>query len=61
MAIRLELSSEDAKTLLEALQKHLTEFRREVAGTENPAFRHTLQREQNGLERIIEALRRQGV
>lgn len=52
MAIRLELSVEDAKSLVDALQKHLTEFRREVAGTENPTFRHTLQREQNSLERI---------
>lgn len=60
MAIQLELSAEEAKTLLEALQKYLTEFRREVAGTENPGFRRTLQRDQNCLERIVEDLRRHG-
>jgi hypothetical protein len=60
MGIRLELGAEDAKALLEALEKHLTELRREVAATENPDFRHTLQREQNRLERILEELRRRG-
>lgn len=57
---RFELRPEDAKTLLGALGKYLTEFRREVAGTENPEFRHTLPREQDRLERILEELRRQG-
>ena len=59
MAIHLELTAEDAKTLQDALDAHLVEFRREVAATENPAFRHTLQREQERLERIVEDLRRQ--
>ena len=60
MAIRLELDADAARTLLEALRNYLTEFRREVAGTENPSFRHSLQRDQDSLERIIEDLQRQG-
>jgi hypothetical protein len=60
MMVRIELNAEDAKILLEALTVYLTDFRREVAGTENPDFRHTLQRKQNFLERFVEDLARQG-
>jgi hypothetical protein len=56
MAIRLDLDTEDARTLLEALTIYLAGFRREVAGTENPDFRRTLQRKQNALERLVEDL-----
>jgi hypothetical protein len=42
MVIRLDLNTEDAGTLLEALSIYLAGFRREVAGTENPDFRHAL-------------------
>jgi len=60
MAIRLDLDAEDARTLLEALAIYLRDFQREVAGTENPDFRHTLQRKQNVLERLVEDLQRRG-
>jgi hypothetical protein len=33
MVIRLDLDTEDARTLLEALTIYLASFRREVAGT----------------------------
>ncbi len=59
MAIKIELDAEEAKLLIEALQIHLSEFRREVAGTENPTFRHALQKKQNFLERLVEDLRQQ--
>lgn len=58
--IRIEVSGEDARVLLETLTLYLADFRREVAGTENPDLRHTLQRRQNCLERLAEDLRRQG-
>jgi hypothetical protein len=58
MAIRLDLDAEDARMLLEALTIYLSDFRRQVAATENPDFRHTLQRKQNALEGLIEDLRR---
>lgn len=44
---------------MEALTIYLMDLRREVAGTENPDFRHTLQRKQNVLERLVEDLKRQ--
>jgi hypothetical protein len=59
--MRLDLEAEDARALLEALTIYLAEFRREVAGTENPDFRHTLQRRQNALERVVGVLQRQSV
>ena len=60
MAIRLDLDTEDARTLLEALTIYLADFRREVAGTENPDFRHALQRKQNALERLVSDLQQRG-
>jgi len=51
--VQLQLADEDARILLEALNVYLTEFRREVAGTENPPFRHDLQKRETALERII--------
>lgn len=58
MTIRLDLEAEDARTLVEALTIYLTDFRREVAGTENAEFRHTLQRKQSALERLLGDLER---
>ena len=56
MVIRLDLEAEDTQTLLEAVTIYLQDFRREVGGTENPDFRHILQRKQNVLERLVEDL-----
>jgi hypothetical protein len=58
--IRIELDPEDARLLSEALTLYLTDFRRRVAGTENPDYRHSLERTQVALERLLETLRRQG-
>ena len=52
----IQLSDDDARILLEALSVYLAEFRREVAGTENPDLRHELQQKQNALERIAKEL-----
>jgi inorganic pyrophosphatase len=49
----IELSSEDIEVLRESLELYLADFRREVAGTENPDMRHRLQRRQNALESIL--------
>jgi len=54
--MRIELSSDDLGVLRESLRLYLSDFRREVAGTENPELRHQLQRKQNALERILSAL-----
>jgi hypothetical protein len=54
----IDLSSEDVRVLTEALDRYLAEFRREVAGTENPEFRRQLQGQQNDLERMLAKLRR---
>jgi hypothetical protein len=59
--VQIRLGDEDARVLLEALNLYLTEFRREVAGTENPEFRHRLQGKENALERIVGELRSQVV
>jgi hypothetical protein len=53
---QLELSTEDLALVLEVLKIYLTDFKREVAGTENPEFRKELQRRQNALERILAGL-----
>jgi len=58
MVIQLDLEAEDAQTLLEAVTIYLQGFRREVAGSENPDFRHILQRKQNVLERLVADLQR---
>jgi hypothetical protein len=55
----IELSAEDIEVLRESLNLYLAEFRREVAGTENPEMRHRLQRRQTALERILLRLDRQ--
>jgi hypothetical protein len=58
MVIQLDVEAEDAQTLLEAVTIYLQDFRREVAGTENPDFRHILPRKQNVLERLVADLQR---
>ena len=54
----IDLSADDVQVLAEALDRYLWEFRREVAGTENPQFRRELQGQQNELERMLAKLRR---
>ena len=61
MVVQIQLGDEDARILLEALNVYLTEFRREVAGTENPEFRHALQKKEIALDRIIGALKAKAV
>ncbi len=51
--IHLELTPEEAALLRELLTIYLADFRRQVAGTENPEFRHTLQRRQTFLEEFL--------
>lgn len=48
------LASDDLALLGEVLSVYLADFRREVAGTENPDFRASLQHRQNALERMLE-------
>jgi len=55
--VQIQLGDEDARTLLETLNIYLAEFRREVAGTENPEFRHSLQKKESALERIVGAIK----
>jgi inorganic pyrophosphatase len=52
----IELSPDDLEVLRESLELYLTDFRREVAGTENPEMRHRLQRKQDALEGILTRL-----
>jgi len=55
--VQIQLPDEDARILLEALNVYLADFRREVAGTENPQFRHVLQKKEIALDRIIGAIK----
>lgn len=59
--VQMQLSDEDATILFQALTVHLVELRREVAGTENPRFRHDLQGRLNMLERLVTELAGKGV
>jgi hypothetical protein len=56
--IHLELTPEEATLLGELLTVYLADYRREVAGTENPDFRHTLQRRCNAIEEFVRRLER---
>lgn len=58
--VHVQLSDADSRILIEALKLYLVELRREVAGTENPEFRHDLQTKQNALERIVKSLAEPG-
>jgi hypothetical protein len=57
-AMMIELTSENIEVLRETLEIYLADFRREVAGTENPEMRHRLQHRQNALEEIMMRLGR---
>jgi hypothetical protein len=54
--VQLQLHDGDARELLGALNIYLTQFRREIAATENSEFRHRLQNKENALERIVRQL-----
>jgi hypothetical protein len=54
--IALELTPEEARLLREVLSVYLADYRREVAGTENPKFRHALQQRQNVVEDVLRRL-----
>jgi inorganic pyrophosphatase len=54
----IELSPDELDVLRASLEIYLADFRREVAGTENPQMRHDLQRRQNALEGILRRLGR---
>ena len=56
--IQLELTPDESRTLREALGLYLKDFRREVAGTENPEFRCALTQRQVLLEKLVERLER---
>jgi hypothetical protein len=56
--VRVELTRDEAALLRELLTIYLTDYRREVAGTENPEFRHTLQRRCNFIEEFVGRLER---
>ena len=56
--MKIELSTEEIEVLRESLESYLADFRREVAGTENPEMRHRLQGRQNALEAILTRLAR---
>jgi hypothetical protein len=54
--VQLQLTPEEATILREALANYLTDFRRQVAGAENPDFRDTLEKRQVVLEKVVERL-----
>jgi hypothetical protein len=54
--VQLQLTTEEARILREALTHYLTDFRRQVAGAENPDFRDTLEKRQVALEKVVERL-----
>jgi hypothetical protein len=56
--IRVELMPEEATLLRELFTVYLADYRREVAGTENPTFRRTLQRQCNFIEEFLRRLER---
>ena len=58
--ISLEMTTDEAVLLREVLATYITDYRREVAGTENPDFRHTLQRRCSVIEELLSRLERAG-
>ncbi|HEY7651501.1 MAG TPA: hypothetical protein VIG07_01670 [Methylomirabilota bacterium] len=56
--IRVELTRDEAGLLRELLTVYLADYRREVAGTESPEFRHSLQRRCNFIEEFVRRLER---
>jgi hypothetical protein len=59
--IRVELTRDEAALLRELLTVYLADYHREVAGTENPEFRHSLQRRCNFIEEFLGRLERAAV
>jgi hypothetical protein len=56
--VRIELTPTEAALLRELLTAYLADFRRQVAGTENPDFRKDLERRQGFLEDCLGRLER---
>ena len=56
--VRVELTRDEAALLRELLTVYLADYRREVAGTENPEFRRTLQLRCNFIEEFLGRLER---
>jgi len=50
------LSAPEQALVREVLETYLADFRRQVAATESPDYRHQLQMRQNALERLLERL-----
>jgi HSP20 family protein len=58
-AMMIELSAGELEVLRDSLEIYLVDFRREVAGTENPEMRHRLQRRQDALEALLSRVGRE--
>lgn len=58
--MNLDLTAEEVRALHEALTAYLADFRRVVAGTENPEVRRDLNRRQALLEALAARLARAG-
>ncbi|WP_029214530.1 hypothetical protein [Kallotenue papyrolyticum] len=55
--IRLELTTEDARILYDALQSYVSDLRMEIANTDAYDFRQSLKQREEVLRRIMEQLR----
>jgi len=55
--VYIDVTPDDLALLSEVLSAYLVDFRREVAGTENPTLRGHLNLRQGRLERLLERLR----
>ncbi|HEU5319693.1 MAG TPA: hypothetical protein VFX28_02745 [Methylomirabilota bacterium] len=53
---RIDLTPDEVTLLREVLAAYLPDFRRQVAGTENPGLRGELNRRQGRLEQLLERL-----
>jgi hypothetical protein len=53
VGMRLDLTAAEVQLLREALTAYLDDYRREVAGTENPSLRAELNRRQRSLEDLL--------
>jgi hypothetical protein len=59
--VRLELTADEAHTLRILFRDYLPDLRREVARTEDHAFRHELIKRQDVCERLLGELERAAV
>ena len=55
--VSIDVTPDDLALLREVLSAYLVDFRREVAGTENPTLRGHLNLRQRRLEKLLERLR----